>query len=87
VCQTFPPPGYGFGNLTTPARLYGFLDAWLVDPPEAPSPYVHAFDSIWNGRVGYALIREPWLRNWVTQYLVERGRYMDSIASVPAIQR
>lgn len=77
---------FGF-NLSSPAELYAFLDAFLLAPPTAPSPYVHAFDTIWSGRVGFSLVRGAFMRQWMRRFVEARGVYFDSPASVPAIGR
>jgi phosphatidylserine decarboxylase len=67
--------------------MYDFFDEWLVflPTPEDARTYMDAFYEFTDSTEGRAAVLEEPFRNWLYEFMLARGQFMDSEASVDVI--
>jgi phosphatidylserine decarboxylase len=67
--------------------MYDFFDEWLVflPTPTDARRYMDAFYDFTDSPEGRAVVLEEPFRNWLYNFMMARGRFMDSEASIYAI--
>lgn len=67
--------------------MYDYFDEWLIfsPTPEDARRYMDAFYEFTDSTDGRAAVLEEPFRNWLYEFMLERGKYMDSEASADVI--
>lgn len=67
--------------------MYDFFDEWLVflPTPEDARKYMDAFYEFTDSTDGRAAVLEDPFRNWLYEFMVARGQFMDSEASTDVL--